>query len=96
MAVGAMANDIAHRQHEPRSVRHKDRPAITSVYGVRHHGPGSARSLREALVEFGPDVVLIEGPPEADGLVRLAGDPEMHPPVALLGYVPGEPKLAAF
>ena len=66
------------------------------LYGIRHHGPGSARSLREALVEFGPDVVLIEGPPEADGLVRLAGDPEMHPPVALLGYVPGEPKLAAF
>ena len=65
-------------------------------YGIRHHGPGSARSLREALAELGPDVVLIEGPPEADGLVGLAGDPEMAPPVALLGYVPGEPKTAAF
>ena len=65
-------------------------------YGIRHHGPGSARSLREALAELGPDAVLIEGPPEADGLVGLAGDPEMAPPVALLGYVPGEPKAAAF
>jgi hypothetical protein len=66
------------------------------LYGIRHHGPGSARSVREALTELGPDVVLIEGPPEADELVPLAGDPEMQPPVALLGYVPGEPKKAAF
>jgi len=52
--------------------------------------------LRAALEEQRPDVVLIEGPPEADGLVALAADPEMQPPVALLGYVPGEPKTAAF
>ena len=69
---------------------------LIELYGVRHHGPGSARSLRKALAELGPDVVLIEGPPEADGLVGLAGDAEMSPPVALLGYVPGEPKAAAF
>jgi hypothetical protein len=67
-----------------------------TLYGIRHHGPGSARSLRDALIELSPDVVLIEGPPEADGLVDLAGDPEMQPPVALLGYVPGEPGTAAF
>ncbi len=66
------------------------------LYGIRHHGPGSARSLREALAELRPDVVLIEGPPEADGLLELAADPEMRPPVALLGYVPGEPKTAGF
>ena len=41
-------------------------------------------------------MVLIEGPPEADSLVELAGDPEMCPPVALLGYVAGEPRKAAF
>jgi hypothetical protein len=52
--------------------------------------------LRDGLAEFRPDAVLIEGPPEADGLVELARDPEMQPPVALLGYVPGEPKTAAF
>ena len=67
-----------------------------AVYGVRHHGPGSARSLRAALIEQRPDVVLIEGPPEADGLVTLAAEEEMQPPVALLGYVPAEPKIAAF
>ena len=69
---------------------------VTAVYGIRHHGPGSARSLRAALAEQQPDVVLIEGPPEADRLLELAADEEMRPPVALLGYVPGEPKKAAF
>ena len=67
-----------------------------NIYGIRHHGPGSARSVRAALAEQRPDVVLIEGPPEADGLVELVADPEMEPPVALLGYVPGEPQQAAF
>ena len=52
--------------------------------------------MRAALAEQHPDVVLIEGPPEADGLVALAADEEMRPPVALLGYVPGEPQQAAF
>ena len=52
--------------------------------------------MRAALAEQRPDVVLIEGPPEADGLVALAADDEMRPPVALLGYVPGEPQRAAF
>src|SRR5580693_9049416 len=78
----------------PRPVRHKDLPA--TLYGIRHHGPGSARSVRAALAEQRPDVVLIEGPPEANGLVALAADEQMRPPVALLGYVPGEPKQAAF
>ena len=56
----------------PRSVRDKALSAVTTVYGIRHHGPGSARSLRNALAEQEPDIVLVEGPPEADGLVALA------------------------
>ncbi|WP_018657953.1 DUF5682 family protein [Actinomadura flavalba] len=59
---------------------------VVEVFGIRHHGPGSARALRRALEDFGPDVVLIEGPPEADALVPLAADPGMTPPVALLAY----------
>lgn len=57
-----------------------------SVFGVRHHGPGSARSLVRALEDLRPDVILVEGPPEADGLVALAADEELSPPVALLAY----------
>ncbi|RFU37443.1 hypothetical protein DZF91_32865 [Actinomadura logoneensis] len=63
------------------------------MFGIRHHGPGSARALRRALEEFKPDAVLVEGPPEADAIVDLAADPDMVPPVALLAYAPGEPPL---
>ena len=41
----------------PRTVRDKDLSLIAKVYGVRHHGPGSARSLREALAEQEVDIV---------------------------------------
>ena len=56
------------------------------LLGVRHHGPGSARGVRRVLSAYQPEVLLIEGPPEADGLVELAGDEEMRAPVALLAY----------
>ena len=67
-----------------------------TIFGIRHHGPGSARSLERALVELQPDTVLIEGPPEADDLIELAAREDMAPPVALLTYVPDEPGRAAF
>ena len=54
------------------------------LLGIRHHGPGSARAVRRALDVYRPDIVLIEGPPEADPLIALAGSTEMRPPVALL------------
>lgn len=66
------------------------------LLGVRHHGPGSARAVRRALEAAGPRVVLIEGPPEADGLVPLAAEPDMRPPVALLAHVVDEPGKSAF
>ncbi|MEN3308021.1 MAG: hypothetical protein V7603_4223 [Micromonosporaceae bacterium] len=56
------------------------------LLGVRHHGPGSARAVHRALSAYRPQVVLIEGPPEADPLVPLVGDAGMRPPVALLAY----------
>jgi hypothetical protein len=67
-----------------------------TVFGIRHHGPGSARSLREALRALNPDVVLIEGPPDANDLIALAADAQMSPPVALLIYLPDEPKQAVY
>ena len=61
------------------------------LLGVRHHGPGSARSVRRALEELEPDLVLVEGPPEADDLVAFAAQDDLVPPVALLAYQ--EPKV---
>jgi hypothetical protein len=66
------------------------------VLGVRHHGPGSARALRGALEAWRPDAVLVEGPPEAGEVLRLAASDSMRPPVALLAYVVAEPRRAAF
>ena len=61
-------------------------PPPVVVLGVRHHGPGSARAVVRALAAYRPETVLIEGPPEADGLVHLAGSADLRPPVALLAY----------
>ena len=66
------------------------------VFGIRHHGPGSARAVLRALAEFEPDTVLIEGPADADPFLALAASDEMQPPVALLAYVRDEPARAAF
>jgi hypothetical protein len=66
------------------------------LLGVRHHGPGSARAVRAALDAARPRVLLIEGPPEADDLIPLAGDEAMRPPVALLAHAVDEPGRSAF
>lgn len=69
---------------------------IVEVLGIRHHGPGSARSVRRALEQLQPTLVVIEGPPELDALVELADDPQLVPPVAGLVYDVKAPKLASF
>lgn len=66
------------------------------VFGIRHHGPGSARSLRQALEALKPDVILVEGPPDAEAVLPLLAHPEMQPPVALLIYAPEKPKRAVY
>lgn len=66
------------------------------LFGIRHHGPGSARSLRAALAEMQPDMILIEGPPEGDGLLALCAHEEMTPPVALLVYAPDDTRQAVY
>lgn len=65
-------------------------------FGIRHHGPGCARSLVQAFDAWRPDCVLVEGPPEADELQRWVDQPGMVPPVALLSYCPEEPQLAVY
>lgn len=60
--------------------------AKVEYFGIRHHGPGSARCLEAALEELQPSIVLIEGPSDASELLPLLADPDMRPPVALLAY----------
>jgi len=68
----------------------------TEVFGIRHHGPGSSRSLLRALDDFAPDAVLVEGPSDADPLIAMSTSEGMEPPVALLAYAVDEPSTAAF
>jgi hypothetical protein len=68
----------------------------TRVFGVRHHGPGSARSLRAAFEAWRPEVVLVEGPPDADPVLPFVGEPDMRAPVALMIHDAAEPRRAAF
>ena len=72
-----------------------ERPPV-EVFGIRHHGPGSARSLVAALVDYQPDAVLIEGPADADPLLGWVLADGMTPPLALLGYAADRPQTAAF
>lgn len=69
--------------------------AVT-LFGIRHHGPGCARSLRRALETLQPDCVLIEGPAGSEPLLTHLADAEMQPPVALLSHAVDDPQLAVF
>ncbi len=66
------------------------------LFGVRHHGPGCARSLKAALEKLQPDIVLVEGPPDAQAALPLLADEGMQPPVALLIYRPDAPRRAVY
>ena len=66
------------------------------LLGIRHHGPGSCRNVVEALQTLKPDLILLEGPAEAEPLIRFVTDEQMKPPVALLAYQPDCPQNAVF
>ena len=66
------------------------------LLGIRHHGPGSARSVVRALDELQPTVVLVELPADCEAALAWVGHEQLVPPVALLGYVVDTPQRAAF
>ncbi len=66
------------------------------LLGVRHHGPGSARSVVRALDDLQPTVVLVELPADCETALSWVGHEQLRPPVALLGYVADQPQRAAF
>jgi len=58
------------------------------ILGIRHHGPGSARSVCNALASIQPDCILIEGPPDANTIIAQLQHADFKPPVALLLNTP--------
>ena len=71
-------------------------PPAVLLLGIRHHGPGSARSVRVALERYRPQVLLIEGPPEAEPLLRWISDPDLRPPVAIFAHTDADTGNYAF
>ena len=69
---------------------------MTTLFGIRHHGPGCARSLLGALDALVPDVLLIEMPQEAEDMLAHAAHEAMKPPVALLIHRTDSPDKASF
>ena len=59
---------------------------MIQVFGIRHHGPGSARRLLKALEALDPDVLLVEAPADAAVLLDSMSLPDLIPPVAMLLY----------
>ena len=67
-----------------------------TIYGIRHHGPGCARSLVKAFESAPPDLILLEAAEEFDQLIADASNADMKPPVAALLYQPDSPQHASF
>jgi hypothetical protein len=70
--------------------------ARVHLCGIRHHGPGSARSLVSALAALDPAAVLIEGPADASDIIEFSGSAAMRPPVAVLVHAQEDPANAIF
>ncbi|MCE2976985.1 MAG: DUF5682 family protein, partial [Pseudanabaena sp. CoA8_M7] len=66
------------------------------IFGIRHHGSGSSRSLCQALEQLQPDAILIEAPPDAQALLPFVIREEMQPPVAILIYASDRPENSVY
>jgi len=69
---------------------------VHKVFGIRHHGPGSAKNVLRALEEFQPDCILIEAPADAEKVIPLSAHKKMKLPLAILIYNPADFNQAAF
>lgn len=66
------------------------------LFGIRHHGPGSAQRLLRALEQWQPDCVLIELPEDSTSALKWISHEELVPPVSLLLYNPQNLHQASF
>jgi hypothetical protein len=71
-------------------------PTDLRIFGIRHHGPGSAASLVAALDDFRPDILLLECPADGEAALATIADAALVPPVALLLYNPKQQGQASF
>ena len=60
-----------------------DYDAPVLYYPVRHHSPACAWHLERAMDRYRPELVLVEGPENANDLISILANPETRAPVAL-------------
>ncbi len=60
-------------------------------FGVRHLSPAGAFELRKRLSESRPDLVLVEGPSDLNGMMDFLSDKKTKFPVAMLAYTDSVP-----
>lgn len=78
------------------TLKHKVIDAHLTIYGIRHHGPGSAKRLKRALRVQQPDCILVELPQDTEKVLPKVADEGLRPPVALLAYNPKDFNQAAY
>ena len=69
---------------------------MVQTFGIRHHGPGSAKRLLGALERYQPDCLLVEAPQEAEAVFKYLLEDGLKLPVALLLYNPKQLDQASF
>src|SRR5688572_1290407 len=72
-----------------------DRMSLREVhlFPVRHHSPRAAGCLRAWLEKVRPELILVEGPSDAESLIQIITDQESQPPIAILAYsTDGQPQ----
>lgn len=74
----------------------KQKKMSVTILGIRHHGVGSAKNVLEMLTDMKPDMILVEGPPELDALMKWVGEKDLKPPVSALCYDEDKPQRAVF
>lgn len=69
---------------------------MVKFFGIRHHGPGSANSLKNALFTWKPDCILVEAPEEMNQTFQFFSFPGVTLPIACLIYAKQDPSKAAY
>ena len=68
-----------------------DAPVL--LFPVRHHSPVCSWQLLRVIEDYRPEVILIEGPEDANGIIPVLTDENTEAPVAIYYYYKDRKKL---
>ncbi|TVR84570.1 MAG: hypothetical protein EA409_00730 [Saprospirales bacterium] len=74
----------------------RELPPNLHLFGIRHHGPGSAKSLKSVLESVRPKVILLECPADAASALDMFLIQEVSPPLSIMLHNPKYPDDTIF